>query len=449
MTRLPRSLLHVLLGGATCVASACDPCSGVAARIEALAAGETYAVPEGCVVREALTIPAGARVEGAQIELEPGESIALSPSPDAARPTVLAGATVRGGNDDAPAVVARGPGRIAIEGATFELARGIAIGVSGGDARLEAVTVRGNLDPARAGEVPQPADPAALATYGVVAIGGATLDASNLAVRGVAVAAVACAGSTMTVRDATLTENLGFGVSADACDLTLEDVEIAGTVSAPLRPGIGIAARASTVEATRLHVHDAAGYGVLATQSDVGLTEPRLTALGQAGVWVESGSTLRVGSGSFEDLGGAGIAAVGAVRLEARDTRVASTRSIPIPTAGGTSLEEMGDGIHVVQLADVDSEVELADVTLVRNERVGLVLDGGMRPLSISIARTRVETTGMQLGALAQNVVALPAGWDASVTRVGSAETLDASAGPLAVSEGGLAGILMPPTIMF
>ena len=156
-----------------------------------------------------------------------------------------------------------------------------------------------------------------------------------------------------------------------------------------------------------------------------------------------------MGSGSFEDLGGAGIAAVGAVRLEARDTRVASTRSIPIPTAGGTSLEEMGDGIHVVQLADVDSEVELADVTLVRNERVGLVLDGGMRPLSISIARTRVETTGMQLGALAQNVVALPAGWDASVTRVGSAETLDASAGPLAVSEGGLAGILMPPTIMF
>src|SRR5690606_6390265 len=114
MTRLPRSLLHVLLGGATCVASACDPCSGVAARIEALAAGETYAVPEGCVVREALTIPAGARVEGAQIELEPGESIALSPSPDAARPTVLAGATVRVGNDDAPAVVARGPGRIAI-----------------------------------------------------------------------------------------------------------------------------------------------------------------------------------------------------------------------------------------------------------------------------------------------------------------------------------------------
>jgi hypothetical protein len=53
---------------------------------------------------------------------------------------------------------------------------------------------------------------------------------------------------------------------------------------------------------------------------------------------------------------------------------------------------------------------------------------------------------------LAQHVAALPAGWDDGVTRIGSAESLDAIAAALDVSDGaGNASmiILMPPTSLF
>jgi hypothetical protein len=78
------------------------------------------------------------------------------------------------------------------------------------------------------------------------------------------------------------------------------------------------------------------------------------------------------------------------------------------------------------------------------------VLDGASEALDVTIERARVETTGAQLGAIAQNVSALPAGWDADVTRIGSAATLDPVAAPVVVSDGsGATGILMPPTITF
>src|SRR5690606_27465954 len=95
----PSPALRTILIAGACLASACDPCAGIAARIEALGAGERYSVPESCVVSEAVAVPAGATVSGGTFELGSGESITLAPSPDAARPTTLEGATVRGGND--------------------------------------------------------------------------------------------------------------------------------------------------------------------------------------------------------------------------------------------------------------------------------------------------------------------------------------------------------------
>src|SRR5690606_2466791 len=226
-----------------------------------------------------------------------------------------------------------------------------------------------------------PVDPAALATFGVAAIDGATVTATSLIVRRVAVAGAFCADAALAITGATLEESLGLGVSAIRCDAILEDVEIARTIAAPQRPGIGIAAHSSTLRATELSLHDAPGYGVLAAASDLTLTAPEVRALEEAGVWVEDGSSLVVDGGLFEDNRGAGIAAVGAARVEVRGATIRATGLAPIPTAGGTSLERMGDGIHVVQLADVVSEVDLSDLVLANNERVGVVLDGAMRPL--------------------------------------------------------------------
>lgn len=449
ISRLERLPPALALATVACIVSACDPCAGVVASIESLGAGETYVIPVECTVTEPVTVPAGGSVEGGTFELERGESITLEPSPDDGRPTSLASTIVRGGNDAAPAVVARGTGHVSIASVSFELERGIAIGISGASATLSTVTILGNVDPLRAAELPVPAEPAEIATYGVAAIEGASLRATELDVRRVAAGALACSSATLDVTGAELIETRGIAVTLFDCLATLDEVEIADTIPAPLRPGVGIAAGTSEVTATRLHVHDSPGYGVLAYGGEITLLMPVVERLAQAGVWVERGATLSVEGGTFTANRGASIAAVGATRLEVRETVIADTALAPIPSMGGTSLERMGDAIHVAQRAPTASEVELRDLSLMNNERVGVVLDGAMSPLILSITGTRVETTGTQLGALAQNIAALPAAWDAEVTRVGSAVALDPVAGTIVVSEGGLTGILMPPTITF
>ncbi|MGE0792272.1 MAG: right-handed parallel beta-helix repeat-containing protein [Sandaracinaceae bacterium] len=428
--------------------SACDPCADVVARIEALGAGETYVVPDGCVITSPVTVPAGATVEGGTFELDDA-SVTLAPSSDSARPTVLEGATLRGGSASTPLVVARGAGFVAIRSSTFTTDRGIAFGVSGAEAELTTVDIVGNLDLARASEVPFPIDPATLATYGVTAIEGGTIRAEGLTVRRVAAGGLVCSSASLMIDGATLSESVGLGIWADDCDARLDRVEIFDLIAAPVRPGIGIAARASTLASDGLYAHDSPGYAIVSQSSDVTLDSPRVERLRQSGVWVESGSSLVIASGTFDANGGAAIAAVGAARLEVRETMVTNTAMAPIPTADGTSLERIGDGIHVAQLAGQDTQVTLTDVTLVENARVGAVLDGYMRGLPITLTAVRAETSGTELGVIAQNITGLPAGWDASVTRVGSAATLDASAGALLVSPGGLTGILMPPTLVF
>lgn len=446
---LDRALGALALATLACIAGACDPCAGVVAHIEALGPGETYVIPAQCTVTESVTVPAGASVEGGTFELERGESITLEPSPDDDRATSLASTTVRGGNDAEPAIVARGAGHVSISGVSVELERGIAIGISGASASVSGVTIVGNVDPLRAAELPVPADPAEIATYGVAAIDGATVTAAELDVRRLAAGALACSSATLRVTGASLIESRGIAAALFDCVAALDDVEITGTIATALRPGMGIAAGASEVTATRLHVHDAPGYALLARGGEITLVTPTIERLTQAGVWVEEGASLEVEGGTFTANRGTSIAAVGAARLAVRDTVIADTALAPIPTMSGTSIERMGDAIHVVQRAPFTSEVELAELSLTNNERVGVVLDGAMSPLPLSIRGTRIETRDDQLGALAQNIAALPATWDAEVTRVGSAVSLDPVAGTIVVSEGGLTGILMPPTIVF
>src|SRR6185436_2190980 len=158
--------------------------------------------------------------------LDHGESITLASSPDPSHPTALDGATLRGGNDLAPFIVAHGDGYVAVSATQIDLARGVGIGLSGVHATLSDVEVSGNFDPATAIVVPSEIDPTLLATFAVAAIGGASVTSTNLTVRRVAVAALACTGASWAFHGATLLEeNLGFGISAEDCDATLDDVE--------------------------------------------------------------------------------------------------------------------------------------------------------------------------------------------------------------------------------
>jgi hypothetical protein len=383
-------------------------------------------------------------------ELGLGEAIAMTPSPDGAPITTLRGATIRGGSAGA-SVRIEGAGHASIEGVVLELERGIAIGARGASVEVADTEITGNVDPEDVLELPVPAPPELLATYGVVALDGASAVVRGTSVSRVASAGIFCGSATLDVGGGVLSENRGIAMALFDCAATVTDLEIVSTLSAPSLPGMGIAASMSTVlTATRLSIHDAPGYGVLGSSSTVSLVDPRIARMEQSGAWAEGATSMTITGGVFESNEGAAIAAVGAARLEVRETSVTGTRSAPIPSAGGGAADTMADAIHVAQRSGDPSTIVLAGLMLADNDRVGIVLDGASEALDVTIERARVETTGAQLGAIAQNVSALPAGWDADVTRIGSAATLDPVAAPVVVSDGsGATGILMPPTITF
>ncbi|MFO0682094.1 MAG: right-handed parallel beta-helix repeat-containing protein [Sandaracinus sp.] len=438
------SLLGTVLVGC---GPSCPSDGELQAALARLAPGDRYALDGRCVVSSGVALSAGTSLEGGTFVLGPGESIRLATG--GTTPTTLAHVQVSS-TSAAAAVIVDGDGTAQISDVAMTLEAGIGIGVRGGTAAITDVTIDGNVDPAHVLELPVPADPATLATYGVVVLGGHTT-LERVDVRHLASAGVVCESAQLDLRSTIVVENRGIAIELFDCEADLASTEVYGTLDAPGLPGLGVVAAEGTVlTASALTVRDEPGIGVFVDASTATLTSPTIARLGQAGAYARTMGTLDVQDGTFTAVAGAAIATVGAARLSVARTTIADTTPAPILTPGGAGSTTMADGIHVAQDATTTTEVRIDDTTLRNNERIGAVLDGAARPLDVTLSGVRVEGTGEELGVVAQNVASLPAGWDASVTRVGSPLTLDATAPLLAVSSGaGAIGILMPPTISF
>lgn len=450
--RHPIRLASVILSPALLLsAMGCSPCGGEVERIAALASGETLVIDGACVIRESVTVPAGATVAGGTFELDGAHHVRLTPSPDAATPTTLRDARVTGGSSlgtrGGYAIGIVGEGHARIVGGELVIERGAGVAVFGATVLLEDVSMQGNLVPENVVSLPDPHDAALFASYAVASMDGADVTVAGGDSARFTSAGFACQDASLTARDTTLTEHLGNGIIAYGCDLTLERVEVAGTVTGAMRTVMGIAAEASTIAATDVRIHDADGYGAFMRETDATFTAPVLERVRQAGLWAEDGSDLAVAGGTFTDLRGAGIAAVGARSLSITDTAITGTATAGIPTSSGLSSSMMGDAILAVQ-TDTAMTIELTGVMLVGNERIGLLLDGGDGELAPTITDVTVEPAGAALGAVAQNFTALPATWDDDIVRDASTEARDVSAAVLDVSDGNPLGILMPPTLM-
>lgn len=443
-----RTILGALSMGA--MLAGCEPsCGDEVARIEALLSGEALVLDPACVVRSSVTVPAGATVS-ATFDLPADATIHLAPSPAGMPPTTLRDARIEGGGTRA-SVMIDGEGAARIEGLEGHLTRGTAIAaLNGARVTVLGLQLTGNVDPAQLLSLPTPAPPDRLATYGIVALAGASVvfepAPSASRIERFASAGVGCGSATISLVDLVLHESRGVGVLAVDCDLTLLRVEIDATLASPGLPGIGIAAAGSTLSADTLALHDSPGFGLFATDTASVLTGVTIERMAQAGLWVEGGSRLTVTSSTLRENAGAAIAAVGASALRITDSEIADTETAPLPTRGGFGSEPMGDGVHVAELPGTPLEVTLTRVDLIGNTRVGLVLDGGGESLSIALEAVEVDAPETALGAVAQRVTDLPADWDADVVRVSSAAR-DAIADALTVSDGTPYGILMPPTL--
>jgi hypothetical protein len=76
----------------------------------------------------------------------------------------------------------------------------------------------------------------------------------------------------------------------------------------------------------------------------------------------------------------------------------------------------VADGVHMLESTD---DVRLHSVSLVNNERVGLLVDVGEGSFSgIELTQVTVSGSGSQLGAIAQaDGVEVPETWDLGITR--------------------------------
>lgn len=429
----------------------CGPtCPGDAdlrAAVAALGAGQTYVLDDRCVVHAGLELSSGATLEGGTYELVEGQSLHVIAS--SAAPTTLAHVHVRS-TSSAAAIVVDGAGAARVSDVDVVLDSGIGIGVREGEVTLEDVTIEGDVDPANVLELPVPADPSTLATFGVVVVGG-RVSLARADVRHVATAGVLCESAELDVDASVIAENRGVGIEGFSCVMGITSTEVFGTLSAPGLPGLGVVAAAtSTLTSSTLTVRDEPGFGVLVDGSSATLSAPTIARLGLAGVHARNAASVDVRDGTFTAVAGSGILSIGASRIAVARTTIADTTPAPILTPGGAGSMTMADGIHVVQDATVDTTIRIDDTTLRNNARIGAVVDGATRSVDLVLTAVRVEGSGAELGLVAQNVAALPAGWDADVIRVGSPLTLDGTAPLLAVSTGsGALGILMPPTISF
>lgn len=443
------------------------PCGGdaLAQALAAASAGDTVEVG-ACRIEGAFTVPAGVTLAGAG----PAESILVGPAGGVAltlEPGEIA-TTARGLRVEAPdgcaAIAARGggAGSVALEDVGVVVARGIGIGLEGlAGATLFRVDVRGGLAPEDTDLASPPLPPytcenATPATHGLAAVEVAEATLQDVTIAGfAAVEALLLDGATTWVGGGA-TDFVGTGIEVWGGTATLTDLSIvrARDGMAPIESYGVVLAGGAEVDTSGLVVEQGDSIGVFCDAAVTTHESLQVTNNGFAGVWAQNvtGFSLTGESSRIAGNGFAGVAIVDSSGAVLRDARIESTVE-KLGLAGPSATVRAADGVHVVR-----SAVDLGDLALASNARVGLLLElGGGSTEDASIEGVVVEAEGEALGAIAQNGDVV-AGWDDGVTRQGAtavndplfADTLGVASGvgPSCIPEpgelaiDGLAGLL-------
>lgn len=301
-------------------------------------------------------------------------------------------------------------------------------------------------------------DEAAVATYAILLrdVGSATI--RRVTARGFAELAIAGIDSVIEVGrdDATvatpdcattlenvLGENRMGGIAVFGGELTISETSVGGTVGWGGNGASVFAGGGAILDVRRIAVCDGEGTGIYVTDATADLERTRVEGMTFAGIWAIGSPELRLNDLSLVENQVAGLTTRGVVsldadRLDVRDTRVGLVfdldRGERIMAAEGISLFRRDTD------ADPPLDVSITNTNVVGSELVGLLVDpdvgGGLGGLLLDAIT--IDAPAAALGAVVQNVVP-PAGWDASVTRNGTALTNDAA------FSGVVHSVLMPP----
>ena len=421
----------VIASAMGCTGEICDP--GVL-RDELASASEGDVISLGsCAIEGSFVVPGGVTIEGRGLDrtfmrARGGPALRLAGGP-AASPSRIRWLGVR--SDDAAAVVVAGGQAAEIWESAIDATKGVAI-VARDVARLELadLTLTGPVttDNARDEPMDRLPDPAATATHGLVCERVGTASLTDVRIHGFSYFGAALVDSDTVIDAVDLSDNLDTGIYVRGGTVSIAGLVVAGTMDASRRlHSHGAVFLDADVQSIDLRVVDGAGVGLMHRGGRI--RHERLAALRNreiGAIFQGAQSVVIEGTGTeLAENGGGGVVAIDTDHLLIRGISIRDTkrRRIAIDPDNGIGL---GDGLQLVR---TDADVELRGISLVGNERIGLLVETEADNLDgLLLEGVTVDGRADQLGALAQRggeLLAEP--FPTGLSRLGVTTTNDAA----------------------
>jgi hypothetical protein len=159
------------------------------------------------------------------------------------------------------------------------------------------------------------------------------------------------------------------------------------------------------------------GYGLLHTGVSPRHEELVSSSNSEVALWAQDCARFDLDESAMVDNEVAGVVLYRVEEGRIDDTNIG--RTVLATRSYGAGEVTLGDGMHLVE---VSGPIRFEDTTLADNERVGLLVDLGGRPLSDVVQvfhNLDVEGRDSQYGVIVQNGE-ITEGWDATITRSGA-----------------------------
>jgi hypothetical protein len=416
------------------------PCTteSIRAQLAGSASGDVVSLAGCGIVEGPLTVPPGVTLRG------PGTVLGTADAP-AVRLVTASGLTtsleemVVEGHDIGVETEGDGNAWVHTTTVTCVTGVGLALGADGNevfDTLLTGNVTDANRDEARWLSVTSSDE----ATHGILASRGSVTIRSSSVVGfssvaislGEGVSGMETGPVQGVLEDVTLGSGLGIGLASSAATLSLTDVRVQDVWTGVRGwPSYAVLLVDGVATSTGLAIHDADGFGLVAIAGESTHDGLVIERTGDVGVWIGSGVTAEIaGPGArIAETAFAAVLAVDATSLALRDVDVDGVRSVR-RTVGVRGAIDVGDGIDLVGTPFV-----LTDVRIARAERAGLLIDAATPLATGDLMAITVTSEGAGLGAVRGDVdrsaesftpAALP-GWDAEITRLGTAAANDAA----------------------
>ncbi len=403
----------------------CDSAT-VEAALESADEGDTVTIG-ACRVQGPFTVPSGVALRGrdrdSSIIEVPAATVGLTLAGDAQV------SDLRIESSGYAAVIARTSSSVTIERVDLDVDLGLGIGAQAlSELVLTDVDLRGPVTRDNANEISlldEATSRDQTGTYGLITLHVGDAQLTDVTSSGFAFFGAALIDTGTTWTGGGTPANLRNGLMVYEGTTTLTTLDLCDTMKG-LEPlaNAGVFAAGAVVDSTGLSVCASERLGLLHDDATAHHVDLVASDNLDAAVWVQNCPSFEIsGSGSaLTNNRFAGIAVLDSTNVVVSDATISGTELSP-RFIDVTGRIDVGDGL---QLVGSTEGIQLSDLTLSGNQRVGMLIDLDGATIDDSwLAGITVDGTGTELGVIAQNGT-LGTGWDGGVDRQGDTLSNDA-----------------------